>query len=58
MVAVARVVVVAVGRPAVPGIIVPATATIHPVGAIDRPLPLKEHRIEDVFPEVKGVPYF
>jgi hypothetical protein len=55
VVAVALVVVVAIRCPTVPGVVVPATAPIDPVGAIIDHYPLEERPSEDVLPEVIGV---
>jgi hypothetical protein len=50
VVAVAGVVVVAVSRSGVPGIVVPATAANDPAGALTDRYPSEEHPIEDALP--------
>ena len=51
-VAVAGVVVVAIRRSAVPGVVVPATAAIDPVGTITDRYPSEGHPIKDILPKV------
>jgi hypothetical protein len=58
VVAVAGVVVVAIRRPAVPGVVVPATAANDPVGAITDRYPLEEHLIKDILPKSICIRYF
>ena len=50
VVAVARVVIVAVSGPAVPGVVVPATAANDTVCAITDRYPSEEHLIKDILP--------
>jgi hypothetical protein len=52
VVAVAGVVVVAISRPAVPGVVVPATAADDPVGTINDRYPSEGHPIKDILPKV------
>ena len=52
VVAVVGVVVVAIRRTAVPGVVVPATAANDPVSAITDRYPSEEHLIKDILPKI------